>query len=492
MNMQLQLFCPSIGEIEFDLQSRDEIPKLLIGIQAIHENKIFQKAICQILEELVPKKINPSKGRKGMDLWKIFVLGMLRLNCNIDFDKLHELANEHKTLRMMLGHGIDDDKRYPLQTIRDNVQLFTPEILEKINKIVVDFGHKTVGKKVEEALNGSADSFVLETDVHFPTDINLLFDAVRITIRSVGKLCDDLGLVGWREKKSITKKVKKKLRKASILKRSTSKKKEKKAQRDELIKEAHQDYIDYSQRYLDIAQETINLVNVSDDIVLQAKIFEIQEYIDHGIRQLDQIRKRVIKGESIPHHEKVFSIFEEHTEWVSKGKAGTPVELGKRVCIVKDQYGFILHHRVMENETDDKVAVSIIFETKQRFPDFNSCSFDKGFHSPANQKELGVILNQVFLPRKGRLSEAAKKIEFSDEFRHARRKHSAVESSINALENHGLDMCRDHGINGFKRYVALAVVARNIQIIGHMLQQKALKRKRRLEAKGLKALPLAA
>ena len=301
-----------------------------------------------------------------------------------------------------------------------------------------------------------------------------------------------MGLVGWREKKSITKKVKKKLRKASILKRSTSKKKEKKAQRDELIKEAHQDYIDYSQSYLDRAQETITLVDVSDDIVLQAKTFQIQEYIDHGMRQIDQIRRRVIDGESIPHHEKVFSIFEEHTEWISKGKAGVPVELGKRVCVVKDQYGFILHHRVMENETDDKVAVSIISETKQRFPNFNSCSFDKGFHSPANQKELGVILNQVFLPRKGRLSEAAKKIEFSDEFRHARRKHSAVESSINALENHGLDICRDHGIHGFKRYVALAIVARNIQIIGHTLQQKALKRKRRLEVKGLKALPLAA
>ena len=81
-------------KIEFDLgnlQSRDEIPKLLMGIQTIHENKISQKAIFQILEELVPKGINPSNGRKGMDLWKIIVLGMLGLNWNIDFYKLHEL-----------------------------------------------------------------------------------------------------------------------------------------------------------------------------------------------------------------------------------------------------------------------------------------------------------------------------------------------------------------------------------------------------------------
>jgi len=83
------------------------------------------------------------------------------------------------------------------------------------------------------------------------------------------------------------------------------------------------------------------------------------------------------------------------------------------------------------------------------------------------------------LPRKGKLSKAASEIENSSEFRQAGRKHSAVESSINALENHGLDRCRDHGLDGFKRYVGLAVVARNIQITGHIVQQKQLARDRR-------------
>lgn len=187
------------------------------------------------------------------------------------------------------------------------------------------------------------------------------------------------------------------------------------------------------------------------------------------------------------HHEKVFSLFEQHTEWISKGKAGVPVELGLRVCIVKDQYDFILHHRVMQNETDDKIAVSIIEETQSRFPDFKNCSFDKGFHSPYNQKELATLLDHVVLPRKGRLSAINKDIENSEEFKKARRKHSAVESSINALENHGLDRCPDHGIEGFKRYVALAVVARNLQILGNMLQQKEVKSLRRQEKKARKA-----
>ena len=489
IDLQASLFCPTIDQIKFDLYSRDEIPELLMGLQAIYKDKEAREAIFELLMQLViSKEINPEKGRKGMDLWTIFVLGNLRLNCNIDFDKLHELANEHRTLRMMIGHGPFDDKRYPLQTIKDNVSLLTPEILAKTNKIIVDFGHKIIGKKPDEPLKGSCDFFVLETDVHFPTDISICFDAVRKTLETIGTLCGTLGIAGWRENQNNIRKVKIKLRKASKLKKSTSKDEEKQEQKDQQIKDAHEDYIDLSESFLNKAQETINLINISDCPISQANVFQIQEYINHGNRQIDQIRRRVINGESIPHTEKIFSIFEEHTEWVSKGKAGVPVELGKRICIVKDQYGFILHYRVMENETDDKVAIPIIFETKQLFPYLISGSFDKGFHSPANQKALAEILDNVYLPRKGRLSQEAKEIEFSEDFIQARRKHSAVESSINALGNHGLDICRDHGLDGLKRYVGLAIVARNIQIIGHIIHQKELKKKRLTE----KRLSLAA
>ena len=80
----------------------------------------------------------------------------------------------------------------------------------------------------------------------------------------------------------------------------------------------------------------------------------------------------------------------------------------------------------------------------------------------------------MILPKKGKLSKADKAIEHSPEFIKARYKHSAVESSINALENHGLDRCLDHGDNGFKRYVGLSVLARNLQILGHILQQLRL------------------
>jgi hypothetical protein len=113
-----------------------------------------------------------------MDLWKILVLGTLKLSCNWDYDKLMEIANNHQALRLMLGHSImNNEFRYALQTLKDNLSLFTQEILDKINQIAVKHGHEIIGIKPDEKLNASCDSFVLETDVHYPTDINLLWEA---------------------------------------------------------------------------------------------------------------------------------------------------------------------------------------------------------------------------------------------------------------------------------------------------------------------------
>ena len=83
------------------------------------------------------------------------------------------------------------------------------------------------------------------------------------------------------------------------------------------------------------------------------------------------------------------------------------------------------------------------------------------------------------MPKKGRLSKADKEREYSEDFISKRHQHSAIESAINALEVHGLDMCPDHGIDGFERYVSMAVLARNIQQLGVKLRQTELKKQRR-------------
>jgi hypothetical protein len=469
-----------ISKIKFDLKSRDDIPKILRGLQHLHLDLALRSKLFELLEEQIAPKVDKRNGRPGMRLWTIFVCGVVRLDLNIDYDRLHELVNHHDTLRQMLGHGAFDEERYHFQTLKDNVSLLTPELLDKINQLVVDSGHVLVKKKGNEALRGRCDSFVVETNVHYPTDINLLYDAMRKVITLTARWCEQQEASDWRQHQYNVRHLKRLLRGAQSKKRSKAQSEEQKKKNEALCIEAHQAYLDVAERYLNKAQATLaKLANGGGDEVAVLSKLEIEGFMGHAIRQIDQTKRRVILGEVIPHAEKVFSIFEPHTEWVSKGKAGVPVELGVKVCILEDQHQFILNYQVMQQKTDEQVAVSMVAEAQKRFADLNACSFDKGFHSSDNQLALKDQLELVALPRKGKLSQIAKAAEQSDAFIKARRSHSAVESAINALGVHGLDMCPDHGIGGFKRYVALAVVARNIHRIGAILWQQEQKRAQR-------------
>jgi len=488
-NPQMLIGEVDISKMKFDLKSRDDIPKILRGLQHLYMDLPLRERIFSLLENRISPKADKRNGRPGMALWAILVCGVVRVDLNIDYDRLHGLVNHYDTIREMLGHSEFDKSQYHYQTLKDNVSLLTPALLDEINELVVSTGHVLVKKKDGEALRGRCDSFVVETDVHFPTDINLLYDAMRKVITLTAQWCDRHELSHWRQYKYHVRHVKRLMRTAQNKKRSKAQSEEQQKKSTALIVVAHQAYLDVAERYLNKAQATLAMFEqggyASEFDVLAKR--EIEGFMQHAKRQIDQTKRRVIHGETIPHDEKVFSIFEPHTEWISKGKAGVPVELGVKVCILEDQHQFILHHQVMEKKTDDQVTVSMVTEAKKRFPNLNACSFDKGFHSPENQLALKEQLELVALPRKGKLSQQAQAAEQSTEFVKARRAHSAVESAINALEVHGLDRCPDHGIDGFKRYVALAVVTRNIHRIGAILwkhEQKREQRKARYSERG--------
>jgi len=485
IDLQLKLGEQDIAAIALDPKSRDDIPRLLRGLQYIYTTAPLREEVFAILAEVLPAasdgagKVSADTGRPGMAQWEILVLGTLRLGLNADYDRILELANEHTTIRQMLGHSDwADETRYSLQALKANLRLFTPELLDRINQVVVRAGHQLVKQSPEEGLNVRADSFVVETDVHYPTDINLLFDALRKAIETCARLCEEEGLSDWRQSAYNIRQLKKRYRRLQRLKRSTAKDPEKRAARQAEIAQACDAYLALAEQFLTRARDTRARLHIASALP-DALLLELDEYIAHGERQSDQVRRRLLRGERIPHAEKVFSIFEPHTEWISKGKAGVPVELGLRVAICEDQHRFILYHQVMEKTTDDQIAVPLITATCARFPEVASASMDKGFHSPANQKELAEIVPLPVVPKKGKCTAAERERENDPEFIRLRRRHSGVESAINALEAHGLDICRDHGIEGFKRYVALAVVARNLHRLGAILLAQEAEQERR-------------
>ena len=202
----------------------------------------------------------------------------------------------------------------------------------------------------------------------------------------------------------------------------------------------------------------------------------IRCFLRHARRQIGQIDRRLLRGEAIPHGEKTFSVFEEHTRWIAKGKAGTPAELGVPVAIVEDDCQFILDHAILWKGGDVDAAVPLVRACLEGYPDLRACSFDRGFHSPENRVRLDGLLGTAALPKKGKLNAAERARETAPAFARARRRHPAVESAINNLEQRGLDRVRSKGADGFERTVGLSILAANLHRIGLLLQRRERRR----------------
>ena len=206
---------------------------------------------------------------------------------------------------------------------------------------------------------------------------------------------------------------------------------------------------------------------------------DVMEMVSKAIKLQDQVRRRMSKGETLHHEEKLFSVFEPHTRWVNKGKAGRPLELGVPVTIVEESSGFILSWLLHSESGDREAAVPVVSDAKSSFPNLEACSFDRGYHSPTNQIELKKLLKRVTLPMSGKGTVESPAREATEEFQQARKSHPGVESAIHALECKGLDRVMIRGKDGFERTVALSMLACNLPRLGRLLQKKAEEERRR-------------
>jgi transposase, IS5 family len=481
---QMNLRTVAISDVKFPLKSRDELPPVLMALQYIFITPALNEKVFELLE----KKICSGKkktGRKGMDLWHILVLAVVRNACSTNWDTLETWSNHHELVRRVMGvHAtafIEDEKiEFAYQSILDNVSLVDESLLQQINQLVVDAGHKLVKKKEAEALKLKTDSYVLETNVHFPTDLNLLWDSLRKCLDTIGKLQQIAFVKGWRKIKNIRKVLK-------SLFRATSQKVFK-------GKDEHQKK-QYVKQYLHQAAmlETrlTELIKhpplaIGRETLIMAIIETLTKYKNYLTKFTDQIARRLLKGEVIPAEEKIFSIFEAHTEWITKGKLNKKVELGHLLLITTDQYQFIVDYKVMENQRDASQVSGLSKRIKKNFPGkkIYSHSFDKGFWSKDNQATLqDAAVEQVILPKKGRHNKQDKERESNPVFKQLRHAHSAVESNINMLEHHGLNRCMDKGIKGYKRCVGLSVLAYNLHVFGNVLKAKQLAEEQKLKLK---------
>ena len=151
MEKQMRLGEIDISQLRLNDKRKDEMEKILKGLQYIYNSFETREKIFSYLETIVSDEVDRKNGRPGMHLWKIFVLAIIRLGKGCDLNSLWDYADNHYNVRAMMGHtSVDDRTSYNKETIRRNMQLFTPEVIDSINKIIVDAGHKIVLKKNEK------------------------------------------------------------------------------------------------------------------------------------------------------------------------------------------------------------------------------------------------------------------------------------------------------------------------------------------------------
>jgi hypothetical protein len=461
---QRRFDCRGVLEVSLNLDCRDEIIPILRAVQQIYSRPDLRDQILELIAADVNQDARDDVGREGMDYWQILVLAAVRLGCNLDYDKLQDLAEEHRALRHIMGIGdwreqVDFDWR----RIRDNLCLLKPATVEKISHLIVAEGHRL---QPEAAKRVRADTFVMETNIHWPTESTLIRDGIRKILELCVPIADLLELEGWRQSAHLLKKIQ---RLSRGIERIASRKG---PQYQERLKREYRELLKLSGKIVERAQHLLQQAEAHRKVSGSPRVAQLRVFLARTEQVRGTTRRRVIEGEQVPNEEKLFSIFEPHTQLYKRGKAGEPLQFGRLAMIYEDAAGFLTHAHLLGREEQDRdVVVPQTRIVQERLKGaLEEASFDRGFHTPDNQRELAEILARPCLLKSGAKQLAEQSRQGSVSFRRARRLHAGVESAIGALQaGNGLERSRDRTEVGFERYLALGVLGRNLHVLGKLL-----------------------
>jgi IS5 family transposase len=353
----------------------------------------------------------------------------------------------------------------------------TPATLEAINEIIVK---SAVALGLEDGKKLRVDTTVVETDIHHPTDSTLLWDSVRVITRMVGKLDELLpeGVQGFTNRSRSAR------RRMQEIQRMTPK------QRQKHLVPKYRKLLRITEQVVGNARQVIEKAepvvcfDLMTGIAIKTLCKEITYYCNLGDCVIDQARRRVIDGEQVPNEQKLFSIFETHTDLIKRGKILKPVEFGHKVFIAESAGGLITQYRVLDGNPADEAHVT--FSLDRHKETFGSApriySADRGFFSADNIEqcqEAGVEL--VCIPQRGgKRKPAQEAYEKSPNFKNAQRFRAGVEGRISVLfRGRGMKRCLAEGRENFELLVGAAVLANNLMTIARLLIEKQKHRRRR-------------
>jgi IS5 family transposase len=314
------------------------------------------------------------------------------------------------------------------------------------------------------------DTTAVETNIHWPTDSSLCWDTYRTLGRLIERIREfDPTLVG--DRRVLLKKVKR-------LQQKIARKASKNPRAAEALKPLFIKLFGLVENILqwsaDIAESLAPKIATHRhgpvvQATLKACLKDLLHFQTLGVRVLDQARRRIIHGEAVPNEEKLFSIFEPHTELLKRGKAGKPIEFGHMIQIQQVPAKFITDYQVFETKpVEYKLVDSSLKCHKELFGEYpDQLSADKGYYQSMEQiTRLEKMIEVVGINKKGNRTPAETQRETDPAFRHAQRFRAGVEGTISFLKRVlGLARCYTKGWEHYAAMIGATVLAHNLLIL---------------------------
>jgi IS5 family transposase len=411
---------------------------------------------------------NPTTGRHGITPSQTLRALILMRVKNWDYRELRERIHDGYTLR-----GFTDFDSHPVPQHGAFNRAFlrlTPKTLEAVNQAVIQ---AAIELGLEDGKKLRVDTTVVETNIHYPTDATLLWDSVR----TITRLVEDLHRKLPQGVKGFTNRTRSARRRMQALERMSAR------ERHEQQLPKYRELIRITGQVVQNARQAIEKAKGADGIDGAAGVAidklqkQIASYCDLGDKVIHQTRRRVIDGEQVPTEEKVYSIFESHTDLLKRGKARKPVEFGHKVFLAESGQGLITDYQVLEGNPADTNHVGPSLERHQetfrRPPEWYAG--DRGFDSAENQEKCQKAgVGQIGIPQRGGTKTAEREaLEHSPQFKKVQRFRVGIEGRISVLiRGRGMRRCLAKGRERFEVLVGAAVLTNNLMRIAALLKDR--------------------
>jgi IS5 family transposase len=434
--------------------------------------------MTRVHEDLRRGLKRPHGGRNGMTPSRVvrsFVLCRVK---NWSLRELSERINDGLTLRLFTDFGTDLVPTY--RTFNGAFNRLQKGTIRDLNDIIV---RAAVEVGLEDGNRLRVDTSVVETDVHFPTDSSLLWDAVRVITRLCHRLQERVSLPSVLPTR--TRRARRIFLKIS---RMTSR------QRSHSMKRKYVELLGVAEEVIQKARAvavgaTPRLKNLDpiEGAVARSLIMEIQKFCERGDRVVSQTRRRVLENETVPVADKIVSIFEPHTDIILRGKRDKPFECGHKIFLAESGAGLITEYRVLDgNPSDEKQVASSLEHHKEFFGKVpHTYAADRGFYSAENVAHFRVegVTGECIPVCGGLITPERKAYERTKDFKKGQSFRAGIEGTLSVLfRGRGMKRCRSNGRDRFEVFVGVAVLANNLMRIAALLDKRTAKPRRRAVA----------